>query len=260
MPLPRYRRPSAGGLARQRLQSTLGEAPEAPGYAAPMTAEARSPGEPSSARAWWFRIPAVLGSPRAVFAQFRADDREEGAARQEPVLALILLAGIAGILSLHATGTLLDYPTDGSLPIDTAVLPVVVFIQGALYGTAAYWLGGLVLYLGLRAAGSRGSYRRARHLLAYAATPLLLSLVVVWPLKLAVFGEDAFRTGGADAGAGGAVFQGLELALVAWASALLVLAIRTVEGWSVPRALGSLVLAGFALVGISLVALILSAG
>jgi hypothetical protein len=123
-----------------------------------------------------------------------------------------------------------------------------------------YWFGGLVFYLGLRAAGSSGSYRRARHLLAYSAVPLLLSLALVWPLKLAVYGGDAFRTGGGDEGAGGLVFRALELGFVAWALVLVVIGIRTVQAWSLSRALGSLVLAGFALVGISLVALILSAG
>jgi hypothetical protein len=211
-------------------------------------------------RGWWLRVPGVLLSPQSVFASFRSEANDQAAARQEPVLALVLLAGAAGILSLDATGTLLDYPTDGSLPRDGLLVPVIVFIQGALYGAAAYWLGGLVFYLGLRAAGGAGSYRRARHLLAYAATPLVLSLVLVWPVKLALYGGDAFRTGGADEGAGGSVFRGLELGLAVWAAVLLVIAIRVVHGWSLPRALGSLVLAGFALVGISLVALILSAG
>jgi Yip1 domain len=223
-----------------------------------VTAEGRS--EAALEREWWLRIPAVLQSPRAVFSWFRHEADEHAAARQEPVLALVLLAGISGILSLEATGTLLDYPTNGNLPLEGALVPVVVFIQGALYGTAVYWLGGLVFYLGLRAAGSSGSYRRARHLLAYSAVPLLLSLALVWPVKLAVYGGDAFRTGGSDEGAGGMVFRALELGFVVWALVLVVIGIRTVQVWSLSRALGSLVLASFALVGISLVALILSAG
>jgi hypothetical protein len=209
-------------------------------------------------RAWWLRIPAILQSPGAVFTRFRSESEEDAVARQEPVLALVLLGGMAGILSLEASGRLLDYPTDGSLPLDTALVPVIVFIQGGLYGTAAYWLGGLVFYLGLRAAGSTGRFRRARHMLAYAATPLLLSLLLVWPVKLALYGSDAFRTGGADERAGGLVFRALELGLIAWAAVLVVVGVRTVHGWSLPRALGSLVLAGLALVGLSLVVLILS--
>jgi hypothetical protein len=212
-------------------------------------------------RDWWLRVPAVLQSPRAVFSWFRRDSVTEAEARQEPVLALVLLAGISGILSLDATGTLLDYPTRaGSLPVDTGILPVLIFIQGALYGTAVYWLGGLVVYLGLRGAGSTMSYRTSRQVLAYAAVPLLLPLVLLWPLKLAVYGTDVFRSGGSDAGTGADVFKVLELVFVAWAVGLLVLAIRTVNGWTLPRTLGSLALAAFALVGLSLVAVILSAG
>jgi hypothetical protein len=209
-------------------------------------------------RAWWLRIPTVLQSPTAVFAWFRGESDEQAAARQEPVLALVLLGGVAGILSLEATGRLLDYPTDGSLPLETALVPIIIFIQGALYGTAAYWFGGLVFYLGLRAAGGTGSFRRARHLLAYAAAPLLLSLFLVWPLKLGLYGTEVFRTGGGDEGAGGLVFRGLELGCAAWAAILVVIGVRIVHGWSLPRVLGSLVLAGFALVGLSLVVLILS--
>ncbi len=225
-----------------------------------MSARAEPAREERLDREWWLRIPAVLTSPVAVFSWLRTESTDQAAARQEPILALVLLAGMAGILSLDATGTLLDYPTDGTLPLDPLLLAVVIFVQGALYGTAAYWLGGLVFYLGLRAAGSAGSYRRARHLLAYAATPLVLSLVLVWPPKLALFGGDAFRTWGADDGVGGLVFRGIELGFVAWAAALVVIGIRTVERWSVFRALGSLVLGAFALVALSLVALILTAG
>jgi hypothetical protein len=223
-----------------------------------MATQAEQRSDAALERAWWLRIPTALQSPTAVLAWFRVESDEQAAARQEPVLALVLLGGVAGILSLEATGRLLDHPTDGSLPLEKTLVPIVIFIQGALYGTAAYWLGGLVFYLGLRAAGGTGSFRRARHLLAYAATPLLLSLVLVWPLKLALYGTDVFRTGGADEGAGGLAFRGLEVGSAAWAAILVVIGVRIVHGWSLPRALGSLVLAGFVLVGLSLVVLILS--
>lgn len=225
-----------------------------------MAAEAPTASEAALERDWWLRVPAVLQSPRAVFVRFRSDADEQAAARQEPVLALVLLAGTAGILSLDATAGLLDYPTNGNLPLDSVLVPVVVFIQGALYGAAAFWVGGLVFYLGLRGAGSAGSYRRARHLLAYAATPLILSLAFIWPLKLALYGGDVFRTGGSDDGVGGQLFRAAEIGLVAWAAVLVVVAIRTVHEWSLPRTMGSLVLGGFVLVGLSLVVLILSAG
>lgn len=225
-----------------------------------MNAEASAVRQEVLEREWWLRALAVLQSPRTVFAALRDDSREHAEARQEPILALLLLAGTGAMLSLSTTDTLLDYPTDGRWPIDATLLPVVLFLQGALYGVAAYWLGGGVVHLGLRGAGGEGSYRRTRHLLAFAAAPLVLGVVLVLPLKLAVYGEDAFRSGGGDAaGPDRWLFAALELGLVLWSAGLLVVAIRTVYGWSIPRALGSLALGAFALLGLALVALILSA-
>ena len=169
---------------------------------------------------------------------------EEAEARQEPVLALVLLSGIAAILSLTTTDTLLDYPTDGRLPLDVALLPVIIFIQGALYGAVVYWLGGGAVHLGLRGAGAEGRYRLTRHLLAFAAAPLALGLLVLLPLRLAAYGGDAFRTGGGDDGAAstGGSSPGWSWPSPLWAAGLLVYGIKVVYGWSVPRVLGSLAL------------------
>jgi hypothetical protein len=68
----------------------------------------------------------------------------------------------------------------------------------------------------LRALGSAGSYRRARHVLAFACVPLALSLV------LAPAGRDAFAW--------------IVLAFVAWSAALLVIGVRAVHGWTWARA------------------------
>jgi hypothetical protein len=67
-----------------------------------------------------------------------------------------------------------------------------------------------------------------RHVLAFASAPVALSLFVVWPVRLAVYGEDVFKRGGADHGAGNTAFVVIELAFVAWALALLVLGLRLV--------------------------------
>lgn len=192
--------------------------------------EAPTAAEPSPERRWWLRTLAVFQSPRAVFASLRDDSDVEATARQEPVLGLVFLAGIAGVLLTSATGRFLDDPA-----IDALLVAVLVFLAGAMYGFVVYWLGGGALYVGLRGAGSRGSYRRARHLLAFAAAPLALSLLLVWPLRLAVYGTDSFRTGGDDSGAGGWVFEGLTAAFAVWAAVLLVLGISVVERWPVVR-------------------------
>lgn len=188
---------------------------------------------------WWLRALAVFQSPRAVFAAFRDQSDWESEARQEPVLAIVLLAGLAGVLLAPSTGRLLDESlVDGSL----AVVAVILFITGAMYGAATYWIGGAALFAGLKGAGSRGSYRRARHVLAFAATPLILGLLLVWPVRLAVYGGDTFRSGGADSGAGVTLFDGLLAAFGLWAAGLLVYGISVVERWRLLRAAVSVAL------------------
>ena len=146
-------------------------------------------------------------------------------------MAIVGLAGIASVLWTSVAGRLLDDPA-----IDGLLVAVWAFIGGAIYGLAVYFLVGAALYLGLRAAGSLGSYRRARHLLAFACAPLGLSLVV-WPVRLAVYGGDVFRTGGSDTGAGNAAFVAVELGFVAWALGLLLVGTRTLHAWGWARTL-----------------------
>jgi hypothetical protein len=117
------------------------------------------------------------------------------------------------------------------------VVAVLVFITGALYGAATFWIGGAVLYVGLRGAGSKGSYLRARHILAFAAAPLVLGLLFVWPVRLAIYGADLFRSGGDDTGTGSLVFELLLGAIGLWAAGLLVYGISVVERWSAVRSL-----------------------
>jgi hypothetical protein len=92
--------------------------------------------------------------------------------------------------------------------------------------------------------------------LAFAATPVALSLIL-WPVKLAVYGDDLFRSGGSDHGAGIAVFDALEAAFLLWAAALLVIGVRAVHGWTWGRALAGCALA---LVAPVLLAVVLATG
>jgi hypothetical protein len=173
-----------------------------------------------------------------VFAALRDDSDDAARARQEPVTALVGLAGIAGVLWTPVAGRLLDDPA-----IDTLLVAVWAFVGGGFYGLASYFAGGALLFLGLRSAGGAGSFRRARHLLAFALAPVALSLLVVWPLRLATFGSDVFRTGGDDAGTGESLFAALELGFVAWSAALLVVGTRTLHGWPWGRTLEGVALA-----------------
>jgi hypothetical protein len=130
---------------------------------------------------------------------------------------------------------------------------VLTFVGGGLYGTAAYWLAGGALGISLRGLGGDGQYRRTRHLLAFAAVPLVLSIAVTL-VEAGLYGGDAFRTGGEDEGAGGTVFAVLRGALFVWAGGLLVVGIRVVERFSWARVTGCLALVVLLLAAFSVLA------
>jgi Yip1 domain len=185
-----------------------------------MATPARATAGPADERVWLRRAVTVLVAPGEVFAGLRDDSNAVARARSEAVLALVLLAGIASVLWTPTYGRLLDDVANDGLNV-----AVIAFIGGGIYGAAVYFLGGLVLYALARAAGGV-TYRQARHLLAFTSAPVALSLFVVWPVRLAVYGEDLFRSGGSDHGAGNTTFVVVELAFVAWSLALLVVGLR----------------------------------
>jgi hypothetical protein len=151
------------------------------------------------------------------------------------VLALVSLAGIAAALGTGTAATLYDDPE-----YDALLVAVWAVIAGSFVAFTGYFVVGGALYLGSKGLGSAGSFRRARHVLGFAVAPLALSLVFLWPVRLAVYGTDLFRRGGADEGAGGRVFDALELGFAVWAAALLLVGVRAVHGWSWWRSLAAL--------------------
>lgn len=185
-------------------------------------------------RAWWLRVPAVLMSPRSVFYALREDDPDDVAARSEPILLLVWLAGIAILLLDPTTTDILDQPG-----YDGAVLAVWIFIAGGLLGAVDYFFAGFAVFFGARLLGSLGDFSRERHIVAFAGAPLALSALVLLPLRLALFGGDTFRAGGSDAGGRDAALLVLQLGFVAWSLALLLTGIRVVHGWSWPRSVAA---------------------
>jgi hypothetical protein len=182
-------------------------------------------------RDWWLRTLLVLQRPRPVFAALRDDDPDAVAERGEPVLLIVWLAGIAAVLA-GSTTYLDDATRDG---VDLAIW---AFAAGGISGAFAYVVVGWVLYRVVRAFGSRGTYRRSRHVLAFAATPIALSLVL-WPFKLALDGDDWFRSGGGDSGGAAVAFDVLAAGFALWSLALLAIGVRTVHGWTWQRALAA---------------------
>jgi len=198
--------------------------------------------EPALPRAlewsWWLRAPAVLVAPRAVFVSLRDESEEAVEGRQEPLTAIAALAGIAAVLGTPVARQLLN---DASVSV--SLIPVWAFFGGVVYAVAVYWLGGGLLYGAARRFGSLGSYRRARHVLTLSAMPLALALFTLWPVRIAIYGQDLFRTGGTDWGPGDRTFGGLLYFAFAWSAILLVIGVRSVHGWSWGRSLATVGLA-----------------
>jgi uncharacterized membrane protein len=167
---------------------------------------------------WWLRALAVFSSPRGTFAALRDDSAPAAEARQEPILAIVILAGIAGVLTTSLAGQLLDDPNN-----DGVNVAIWAFLGGAFYGLLAFWIGGLLVHAIGTAARVRASYRQARHVVGLALAPLALSLLTVWPARLAIYGEDVFRTGGSDAGVGDKLFEALIVGSFASSFALVAL-------------------------------------
>lgn len=189
-------------------------------------------------RSWWLRAPAVLVAPRAVFVALRDDSDEAIEARQEPLNAIIGLAGFAGVLATPVARHLLNDPS-----ASLSLIPVWVFLGGAAYAVAVYWLGGGLLYGAARRFGGLGSFRRARSVLALSSAPLALALFTLWPIRIAIYGQNLFRTGGDDWGPGDRTFGGLLYFAFAWSAILLVIGVRSVHGWSWARSLATVGLA-----------------
>jgi hypothetical protein len=188
-------------------------------------------------RAWWLRVWLVARAPRSVFPALRDDSRESAEDRQDAITAVVFLAGVALTLISSQAGSFADDPERAGI-----VIPVWLFLAGLLVGVVNYWLGGGVLHLALRSLGAQGSYRQARHLLALAAVPLAVSLVLL-PVRLALYGGDIFRSGGSDSGSA-RVFTLLEAGFGVWSLVLLAIGVRLVCGWSWPRTVSAVALFG----------------
>jgi hypothetical protein len=201
-----------------------------------------------SQRAWWLRALLVLQNPRPVFVALRDESPEAEDARAEPATALVFLGGMAGVLLAPAFGRLYD-----DYALDSLDILVIVIFAGSIYGFFSYYVLGWTLSLGVRAMGGSARAKRCRHVLAFSLTPLVLSLLLVWPLRLAVYGGDVFRSGGADSGTGGQILRWLCIGFAMWSLGLLVYGIRTVQRLDWLRALGASIFA-VALVGLVLAA------
>ena len=152
-------------------------------------------------RAWWRLVPRVLTRPTEVFVALRNDDETDVDARSEPILAIVIVAGMAAMLLTPAWGTLLDEES-----LDWIVLAVVTFIGGLLLRLRRLFPARLRRL-------ARGSWRRPRDAGdgrhgSSSGSPRFRSRSRSWsrlPAIVLAFGYDWFRTGGSDEGAGRAI-------------------------------------------------------
>jgi hypothetical protein len=218
-----------------------------------MTAKVETrPGQ--AEREWWLRLVRVLTAPTSVFVWIRDDSPEAAGARQEPLTALVFVSGIAIFLATPTAGRFFDdFENNNSY----LLLFMECIVAGLLVAIQNFWIVGGAVYLGGRTRESAASFRQARHIVALATAPFVVELIFVWPVRLTMFGGDIFRAGGSDHGTGEAVFRVLDGAFLAWALVLLVIGVRTLNGWRLLRTLGSLAIAGILLVLIVLLFVVL---
>jgi hypothetical protein len=192
-------------------------------------------------REWWSRLPRLLVAPSEVFAELRDESREAGDARQEPLVAVALLAGVAMFIGLVAVE-----PPFRSTDYDFSAFNLVLesILGGALVALSNFWFGGALVYLGTRGLGALSGYRLARHIAGLATAPFVLLLVSSMPVRLALYGTDLFKAEGRDAGAGGDLFVAIDALVLVWTLALLLVGIRVTQRWSWGRAAAALGVAG----------------
>jgi hypothetical protein len=161
-------------------------------------------------RIWWQRAVSVLHRPREVFASLRDDSVETAGDRQDVVVALAFVGGLAAALA--TAGSSLE-------DLDPLEILVWLFVAGFAYSFVGYWVLGWGLSYVVPRLGGGGTRRRTRHVLAFALAPLMFALAA-W-----------------------GVFPPLLLLPALWSVALLVLGLRVVYDWSYARAAAAVVLA-----------------
>jgi hypothetical protein len=117
----------------------------------------------------WARLAVrVLVYPREVFEALRDDSVESAGDRQDVVVVLAFVGGVAAALATASAGALDD--------LDALETFIWIFATGFAYGFIGYWMLGWGLSFVVERLGGGGSRRRTRHVLAFALAPLVLAL------------------------------------------------------------------------------------
>ena len=149
-------------------------------------------------RRWWRLVPRILTRPTEVFVALRDDEDVDVDARSEPILAIVIVAGMAGILLTPAWATLID---DGVARLDRDRRRSPSSAGCSTERRATSCSASSCGWARVRSV-SRLASRTARQVVGFAALPFALSFVVTVPAVLVAFGYDWFHTGGSDDGTG----------------------------------------------------------
>src|SRR6185503_17213692 len=139
--------PATSACAAATVPRARGRCAAAHGYARAVATDEQA--TLAAERDWWLRTVLVLQAPRSVFVQLRDESDEALDARQEPVTAIVFLAGIAAVLATTVAGRLLDDPA-----LDALTVAVWAIVGGGFYGIAGYFAIGVLVLLGVSLAGS----------------------------------------------------------------------------------------------------------
>jgi len=130
-------------------------------------------------------------------------------------------------------------------------------LLGPPVGIALAALSSLILTGLLRVFRKRVSVRNMFTVVSYAAAPVVFSLIAVFPVEVAVFGSDLFRSDPSPMAIKPVVYSILLLLdglAVVWSWVLLTRGVSVAGGLSIPKALfvtfGFLVIAGAAAIGV----------
>ena len=188
-------------------------------------------------RQWWARLPRLFYAPAGVFAELRDESREAADARQEPLVAIIFLAGIAMFLvARRARAAVRALPRAERAHADRRVdLRRRTGRRSRTSGSAAP----------SSTSARAGSERRPATVWRGISpgsrrSPFVVLLVLAWPVRLGLYGFDLFRTGGGDTGAGSDVFIALDALALAWTLVLVVIGVRQTQRWSWSRSAAAL--------------------
>jgi len=171
---------------------------------------------------------ALMESPRAAFRRIAL------ARNKNYVIVLSSLLGIAGVYAviwLRALGP--RFP-------NLAFLVGAGILAGPPLGIVLVLLLSVLVHRLGRLLGGRGTYRNVRAVVAYAAVPVVYSLVIVFPVEIALFGTYFFSNNPPPLvinPAAYVVLLGMDGAALLWSLALLVEATVVVNGFGRGKAL-----------------------